>query len=85
MSDNIVKHVEYDENGKEYVDIWKIETRDECIERVQKDCEKLLSGDAGDAPVAHIKNLSKILATDIYDKRLLKHHMINKHQKLQMQ
>ena len=75
MSDNIVKHVEYDENGKEYVDIWKIETRDECIERVQKDCEKLLSGDAGDAPVAHIKNLSKILATDIYDKRLLKHPM----------
>ena len=75
MSDNIVKHVEYDENGKEYVDIWKIETRDECIERAQEDCEKLLSGDAGDAPVAHIKNLSKILATAIYDKHLLKHPM----------
>ena len=35
--------------AKKYVDIWKIETRDECIESPE-DCEKLLSGDAGDAP-----------------------------------
>lgn len=71
---DIIKHVEFDAEGKEKVELIEVETK---AEEIAEEEEKLegLTFEGGSEELSHIKNVSHVLAKTIVESKLVKHPM----------